>query len=230
MSKKNDDLVLTEELVRVASGQFDVSLINTIALNDLGLRSLSSALERCTSLTSLNLSSNRLMSVEGLEFVSGTLQILDISNNSISRLDTLSQFKKLEVLKVQQNRIESLEALGAMSSATMPALRSIYLQTRDRQLANPVCAEKETYAKCMNERFPKLRSLDGHYFLKEQANPMFIDAGDDQEVKLPASTPWLTEEGLRSLVTDPTKAGLITEKAFFALAAESKKLAATSKR
>ena len=230
MSKKpQDDLVLTEELLRISSGQYDVGLITTAVLMELGLKSLFNGLERCSSLTSLNLSGNRLLSIEGIEHCSATLQFLDLSNNSISRLDLLVQFKKLEVLKAQPNNVESLDALGSMSSSTMPALRAIYFQSKDRQQTNPLCqCNMDDYVKAVNERFPKIRCLDGHYFLKDQANPMFVDAGDDREIKLPASVPWVSEESLKCLVTDPSKAGLITEKAFYALAADSKKLVATT--
>jgi hypothetical protein len=230
MAKKADELVLTEELLRIASGQFDVTIITATILTDLGLRSLGNGFEKCTSLVTLDLSRNKLTSIDGLLFLSGTLQHLDLSSNSIANVTLLAQFKSLEVLKLQENAIDLFDALGNMSSGTMPALRSIYLQTKDGQMANRICADKEAYSKGMNERFAKIRSLDGHYFLKEQANPNFVDVGNDQEVKLPPSVPWVTEESLKGIVADPTKAGLITEKAFYTMASESRKIAAAARR
>jgi hypothetical protein len=69
------------------------------------------------------------------------------------------------------------------------------------------------YAPFMAQRFARCRCIDGNYFLHADANPVVMDAGDDEEMQLPQSVPWVSDGYFASAVKSSAAAqAALTEK------------------
>eukprot|EP00906_Rhabdomonas_costata_P027505 RCo039052 len=195
----DDDLdsgvAVTPELMRIASGQFDLAVVQDLSLRGLGLSRLQ-GLHELTSLTSLDLSHNLLSHVEGLESLGPRLTRLDLQHNRLSSLEGLQGLTSLQTLLLQGNALASLAA-AETALAALPALRVLYLQNRDGSGANPVCKEP-TYQAAVRKRLAKLACLDGQYFLKDglelsELRQRVCDV-EPPQVVLPPSVPWIPDE------------------------------------
>lgn len=216
-----DGIVFDEALVKVSTGQFDVEMVERLRLPHLNIRSIDS-IGMCVNLRDLTLSCNRLRSLAAVGSLA-QLQRLDVSFNMIVSLEGVSELRKLEVLRLQGNLIERMDVVVGLASVS--TLRSLFLRDYDGKNANPVCTACPDYLAQTNAQLPMLRCLDGHYFCKESTNPFRIDAGDDDEISLPPSKPWVDAAFFRSCSWDGTKAGSAAEKNFYGVAAECKSLA-----
>jgi hypothetical protein len=223
--KSDDSQPLTEALIKLVSGQYDVAMVPMLTLPGLGIVHIDNLLN-CASLTHLDLSNNALASVAGIEVVAATLKHLDVSNNAVSRLDPVGRLASLEVLKLHGNRVSSIDDLSVLCQC--PALRSLTLQTKDGRDRNPMCVSLDNYNAVVMGRLPKLRCLDEHYFCKADANPQCIDAGGDDEIVLPASAPWVASAYFDHRGMTGPKPGAAAEKQFNALLVECKHVVANS--
>lgn len=212
----NGGLEFSEGLVRTASGQFDINLIQTLTLTSLSLRSVDSAVtSQMIMLTSLDISKNNLTSLDGLAPLARTLVRLDASCNNISTPAPLyagsgetltprgnpSVFGRLEVLRLQGNAIRKME--DVLPLAGLPKLRAIYLRDPNLKMANPVCDAVDDYAKIMAREFtPRCRCIDSHYFCHADVKPQRLQDADDNEMTLPISQSWVTEAFFSAAVTE----------------------------
>jgi len=214
---------LTEGIIKIATGQFDVEILHSIQLQNIGFVTLGASLLRCANVTALDLSHNELTTLEGIQGTAPSLQWLDISCNAVTSLAPLECCKKLQVCRARGNRLSSFAPLCAKIHSE---LRSLYLQKHDFTEQNPVCADRAQYLAAVKLAFPNgIRCLDGHYFLQQEPNPTFVNMGNDEVFALPPSKPWV--QPTLSGPLDPAKCGVMPERAFFNLATECKKLAAT---
>ena len=212
------DQPMDEELIKLASGQYDVALPQLLCLTGVGIGKIA-CLALCTNLTELDLSRNNLASTDGIH-EAPQLRKLDLSYNKLARIDHVGRVGALEVLKLQGNLIADVDVLSALAPLTL--LRALYLQDRDGGAANPVCTAQPHYGEVVLARLPRLRGLDGHYFFKEELNPKKIDGGDDEEITLPKSVPWLAPGAYPPPNPNAPKPGNATEKQFRAVLAECK--------
>ena len=268
--------VMSEDLLKVASGSYEVSVIFQLNLSHLAIDRIR-ALGNCSMLTTLDLSHNRITSLgvaavgaanagnprkkstgaapqgsfvthsaiappdgaaaelEGLLPVADTLIHLNLSFNALEDISLLTQFRRLQTLQLQGNRIASLENVTPIG--TVGTLRTLQLQAFDlKSDQNPCCASvsREEYCKIMARAFPTVRCLDGHYFCKDEVDPSLgCLIGQDFEVQIPESTPWFSEKALQALSTnvmDATKCGIMTEKAVLNAVADAKKTVETARR
>ncbi|CAN0469802.1 unnamed protein product, partial [Ectocarpus sp. 12 AP-2014] len=88
----------------------------------------------CGSLEVLDLSHNRLNSVENIHAVLGNLRSLNLRGNLIERTSGLEKLFSLEDVNLSDNRIEGLKEAARLS--TLPMLRRVWLN------GNPVEAEE----------------------------------------------------------------------------------------
>lgn len=208
----NGGLEFSEELVRTASGQFDVELVQHLTLASLSLRSIDRGVaSQLVLLSVLDISKNNLTSLDGIEPLARTLVRLDASNNRIKSLQPLyggagagdaAVFGKLEVLRLQGNEIRELSEVLPLAKQ-LPKLRALYLREENMRNPNPVCDAAPDYAKTMAAHFvPKCRCIDGHYFCHADVKPERLDDGDDNELVLPQSKPWLTDAFFSDAVTE----------------------------
>lgn len=226
---KEDGSELTEGLIKYATGQFDVQIVQILELPGISLSSLGIAFQQCTSIHTLDLSENALTSLGGIQPLKDCLVTLRIRRNQLQTLDPLRGFAALEVLHAEENLIDSFEGLAAVDPSSAPALRGLHLQDKDGNRANPVCNDRAKYVAYIRRTFPHVRCIDGHYFYRDEINPKYVDDGDDQEVALPPSKPWIGVGYFDDVLTgNPSKVGVMSEKAFYNSVAECQKVAAAA--
>lgn len=81
------------------------------------------------------------------------VQVLDVSNNRISKVENLQSLTHLEDLWLNDNQIPSLEGLEEALAGQRNSLTTIYLEN------NPAAAE-EGYKNRILQMLPKLVQLD----------------------------------------------------------------------
>lgn len=140
------------------TGEFDLESIFYLDLADRGLTDHRlGALPLCSSLCILHLQLNSLTSTAPLQTLT-QLEELDLSVNRISSLEGCHKLVSLRKLCLAGNLIQDLDTMLVLSQLTH--LRDLSLQLRDSELTNPVCAS-EGYSLFMRESFLGLVWLDG---------------------------------------------------------------------
>lgn len=233
VAEQGEHLVLDENILKLVSGQFDVSLISYVTLCHFNLRSLSNGFSDCISLVELDLSYNSLTSLNGLLPLAAQLERFNVSHNQLSKLTELATFTKLTTLYAQENKVADISSLADIPNTT---LQILYLQNRDlnSNCSNTVCScDRNKYLAAIVSRFSKtLRCLDGHYFNYEEANPKFILAEHEKMsvIDLPKSMGWVTDAYFRSVLFDADKVGVMTEKSFQRLVIDCRKTLEAEKK
>lgn len=153
---------ISENMIKMHSCTFDLEAVRVLCLASLGIRSImrADAINECKNLRILNLSSNRLTKIGGLD---GTkvisLQTLILSDNQISSFADVSSIPSLLHLDLKGNQITSVASLKPLGSK-FPSLQSLALQEIASGNSNPVC-RIQGYKKEIMETFPFLLVLDG---------------------------------------------------------------------
>ncbi|GAA5901351.1 hypothetical protein JCM6882_007754 [Rhodosporidiobolus microsporus] len=99
------------------------------------LISIPPGLAHLTSLRSLNLSNNMIDSLLGIAKALGAIEVLNLSNNRLENLSGLDRLAALERLDVRENHLN--EALEVSRVARLPHLREVWVK------ANPFSRRKE---------------------------------------------------------------------------------------
>eukprot|EP01065_Artemidia_motanka_P044841 TRINITY_DN6444_c0_g1_i1.p1 TRINITY_DN6444_c0_g1~~TRINITY_DN6444_c0_g1_i1.p1 ORF type:complete len:260 (+),score=88.83 TRINITY_DN6444_c0_g1_i1:57-782(+) len=182
-----DDLAITEELVKLVTGQFDLASVLTLPLPGLGIRSVE-GLAPLRSLTSLDISSNRISKIDGLDKLAGSLVRLDLRDNNVTRLEALQPLLSLEVVRLQGNKISELDTVIGLAS--LPRLRAVHLQDLGGASANPVCSAPR-YKETVSRRLKALTCLDSEYFVSDEYRPRRVGDGDGEDIVLPEVEKWV---------------------------------------
>ena len=234
-------LECTEDLIRTASGQFDIGIIHNLSLPSLGIRTIDRPISgQLLALTVLDISRNSLTSIFGLAPLARSLVRLDCSYNNIISVEPLlgggsdddatsQPFAKLEVLRFQGNMVRDMGSIAQLATK-LPKLRAIYFRESNCKGSNPVCDNVDDYAQQMAKYFsPKCRCIDGHYFCHEDVKPKRLDDGDDNEITLPLSKNWVNESFFSAAVTENAgeKFGAKSESEVKKLLEETKKVLET---
>lgn len=187
MGDDGDDLPITEELVKLVTGQFDLASVLTLPLCGLGIRDLT-GLAPLRGLTNLDLSGNRVARLDGLDALGRTLTRLDLRDNYVARLDGLQVLQSLELLKLQGNKVGDIDTV--LSLGALPRLRSLHLQDQSGQNACPVCHQPK-YRESVLRRLKGVTCLDGEYFLSDEYRPRRVGDGECADLILPDPEPWV---------------------------------------
>ncbi|BGP16973.1 hypothetical protein JCM10213_007419 [Rhodosporidiobolus nylandii] len=99
------------------------------------LISIPPGLAHLTSLRSLNLSDNMIDSLLGVAKALGAIEVLNLSHNRLENLSGLDRLPALQRLDVRENRLD--EALEISRVARLPHLREVYVR------GNPFARKKE---------------------------------------------------------------------------------------
>ena len=102
---------------------------------------------------------NACCRIEGLDALL-QLKRLNLSCNSIAKVDSLAHLSALEHLQLQGNRIEGLGALNLQHIAQLRSLKALYLQNLDRTQQNG-CCRQAGYKTQVLQALPGLTNLDG---------------------------------------------------------------------
>jgi hypothetical protein len=176
-------LEFSEDLIRTASGHFDISLTASLSLPSLSIRSIDqSVAAQLVCLTSLDISANNLTSLAGIAPLARTLVRLDASYNNITSVDVLlnpgvvvqsqqqqqlsngadennnnnsSSFGCFAKLEVLRLQGNMIRDMGSVVQLSMklPKLRAIYLREQNFKGANPVCNASDDYPEQMAKYF-----------------------------------------------------------------------------
>eukprot|EP00759_Apiculatamorpha_spiralis_P057379 PhF_6_TR8626/c0_g1_i2/m.13463 len=216
---------MTKSLLQYVSGQYDTAIIQTLSLPNMGIQSID-CLEECTMLTYLDLSGNKISSLVknccSFESLGPTLRYLDLSANNLTSAEPpLQQLKCLEVLKLHNNKIDTLESILTMSAALLK-LRRLQLT------GNPFVTQNPKYREPLFQAFKNIRGIDGEYFSEvgtqiRKTKEQSVALGDD-DVTLPPSKPWLSDGFFDRVLIEPNQLILSEEKNFRAVMNEMKRL------
>jgi Leucine-rich repeat (LRR) protein len=151
---EGDELTITHKLIKIASGQFDVTSVIKLNLSNLGIKKIEN-LNECHQLENLDLSMNRITKIEGIDKLH-KLKILNLSNNNITSLQGLEKLRKLEILEMENNNISDINELFILSA--LPALKSVNFRN------NPICKDPQ-YETNIRKYVKNLRFLDEEHVL-----------------------------------------------------------------
>ncbi|GMH48125.1 hypothetical protein TL16_g00223 [Triparma laevis f. inornata] len=189
--------MLTTDLIKHVSGEYDLSVVQLLSLTSLELPSIMN-LDLCINLKELNLSSNSLKTIgSGLSTLT-KLTRLDLSNNLISSLN-VEEFepfgKTLEFLALEGNEISDVDDL--YSFTPLVSLKTLYLSLADS--TNPCCSNPSYYVKITKafESGSGLNILDGESFVLKGSIGELVDDGgvkaDEKFMKVLEVEKWLED-------------------------------------
>mmetsp|Transcript_37835 Transcript_37835/g.60747 ORF Transcript_37835/g.60747 Transcript_37835/m.60747 type:complete len:231 (-) Transcript_37835:288-980(-) len=152
---------LTKKLIVSRSGEFCLESVFSLRLSKENIR-LTSALERCVNLKTLDLSQNGLrdLLVDYKRIDSmAKLKFLDLKQNRLKNLDSLPTCERLEILHLEGNLIANVRELEILQTRA-PQLKQLYLENSSANLRNPLCRTKH-YSELIVKMLPGLTVLNG---------------------------------------------------------------------
>lgn len=147
---------ITKTLLKCHSGEFDLESIHTVVLKNLDISDLG-CIGECSSLERLDLSYNSLTKLHKLAGLDN-LQYLNLSANRITSLEGLQVLDNLEKLNLAGNLIGGVDSLRCLTG--LEKLRSLRLRDDTKGLSNPMCMN-HNYVSDVCALFPSLTTLDG---------------------------------------------------------------------
>ncbi|CAD7964577.1 unnamed protein product [Amoebophrya sp. A25] len=153
-------LVLTPQLVKLETGEFDLGTVFRLVLQRRKVRSPLDCLERCVNLRFLDLSRNEITTLgPGLSRLL-LLEYLDVSHNKLGTLAGLpGQGNLLRTLRLQGNQIQRVTDLDALQGQT--TIEHISFQNLDNTAPCPVCSHSQYRSALFDKKkLPNLKSLD----------------------------------------------------------------------
>ncbi|CAB4031391.1 Leucine-rich repeat-containing 61 [Paramuricea clavata] len=174
----NTDSVVTKDLLKKVTGEFDVTSIIKLNARNLGINNLG-IIGQCSGLMYLDLSENRISDLQQLEHLKD-LTTLDLSCNRITNLAGLEGLESLESLNISGNLITSIDSLQPLCN--LKFLESLRLEDKTKNISNPVCQTLSNYKTPICKFLPNISMLDGEKMLGEGAG--LFQVCDDLEAKL----------------------------------------------
>jgi hypothetical protein len=148
---------LTLDYIKHATGEFDAETIFQALLSNRSFQRIEiGSVDKCCNLRLLDLSHNSIIRMENLEGLA-QLVSLDLSFNKIPKVQELDGMPNLERLKLKSNPIARLVDLDGLR--TGPKLRHLHLQNIDKTDFCPVCFQPD-YQRKVLELCPGLTALD----------------------------------------------------------------------
>ncbi|KAH9492787.1 Leucine-rich repeat-containing protein 61 [Bulinus truncatus] len=129
------DGVITKQLLKLRSCEFDIESIHTLTLKDMNLSDLG-CISECLNLENLDLSNNKLTKLHKLSSLK-MLKKLNLSANMVSSLDGLQTLENLQILNISGNLLGSTDVLQMISS--LNNLTDLKLNDNTAGLSNPMC-------------------------------------------------------------------------------------------
>ena len=161
MTKKTDEIILSDEYLKSLTGKFDLEIIFNLELVNKDIKDIGS-IPKCTSLLYLDLSHNNISSINGIENLVN-ITFIDLSYNQISDISNLNTLRELINCKLQGNNISGplpsffagFKKLEKLTFHEVP-----FQDNPDLNTSNPIC-ESENYRKDILDSVPQLMWLDG---------------------------------------------------------------------
>eukprot|EP00741_Cyanophora_paradoxa_P018375 tig00000204_g17742.t1 len=179
---------ITEQLIKQATGAFDVEVVFSLQLIRRGIRWIE-GVEMCINLQELNLSGNAIEKIENLG-TCAKLKRLILTSNKISRIEGLEGCVTLEHLALQDNQIHNIDDVSSL--AACKNLKSLFLKNLDGSQRNPVC-DHPSYRTTVLQRLPGLATLDGErtrFAAKDLYATPGLDDPASYKLEIPRTDPW----------------------------------------
>jgi hypothetical protein len=169
--------MINDDLIKKVTGQYDLSLVQRLNLDNFGLKSLGN-LVRMESLCDASLSRNDITDISPLANLT-ELRRLNLSDNMLRNLSPLVEegpgLDKLAVLDLSGNhRFESLEKV-IETLKRLPSLRNLTLKSSNEK-GSPVTeyqqdlANPNKYPRLIFEELPDVTILDGSHVMIMKAS------------------------------------------------------------
>ncbi|KAH9492791.1 hypothetical protein Btru_024726 [Bulinus truncatus] len=158
------DGVITKQLLKLRSCEFDIESIHTLTLKDMNLSDLG-CISECLNLENLDLSNNKLTKLHKLSSLK-MLKKLNLSANMVSSLDGLQTLENLQILNISGNLLGSTDVLQMISS--LKNLTDLKLNDKTAGLSNPMCNTK--YIPDVLIILPTVIQLDGLHSIRISTN------------------------------------------------------------
>ncbi|XP_069815321.1 leucine-rich repeat-containing protein 61-like [Dendropsophus ebraccatus] len=204
---------ITPEMLKSRTGEFDLESILFLKLRGVGLQELG-CIGECLNLERLDLSNNHITHLASLSSLK-QMVALNLSCNRISSLEPLASCDNLQTLNVAGNLLCSIENLQCLKG--LRRLESIRLRDPVYNLSNPLCANG-SYRHAVLDTIPSLRVIDGervtgsgsdlYQICKDIDNSLKKFIGSGAVEVSGAVKPWV-EEGYWDL--KPTQSAIIDE-------------------
>ncbi|KAG9472739.1 leucine-rich repeat-containing protein 61 [Eleutherodactylus coqui] len=204
---------ITPEMLKSRTGEFDLESILFLKLRNLGLQELG-CIGECLNLERLDLSNNHITYLASLSALK-QMVALNLSCNRISSLEPLASCDNLQTLNVAGNLLCSVESLQCLKG--LRRLESIRLRDPVYNLSNPLCANG-SYRNAVLDTIPSVRVIDGervtgsgsdlYHLCKDIDNSLKKFIGNGVVEVSGAVKPWV-EEGYWDL--KPAQSSIIEE-------------------
>ncbi|MEE6524012.1 hypothetical protein FKM82_023193 [Ascaphus truei] len=148
--------VITSEMLKSRTGEFDLESILFLKLRGLGLYELGCVGE-CLNLERLDLSNNNITHLGALSSLK-LMVALNVSSNRVSSLEALGSCDSLQTLNVAGNLLCGVDSLQCLKG--LRRLESIRLRDPVYNLSNPLCGNG-TYRHAVLDTIPSLQVVDG---------------------------------------------------------------------
>lgn len=220
---------LTPFMLKSRTGEFDLESIHFLDLNGMGLCDIC-CISECMGLLHLDVRNNNISSLDSLSALK-LLETLNISNNNLSTLEGVQELSNLSSLNVAGNIIRSIDSLACLSK--LEKLTTLRLQDAVENLSNPVCLS-ENYKKAVCSLLPKLKTLDGErvsgkgadlYEMCDEMEAIIRDNDLDSAHSVALKTvPWNTEKLLTCSNNSLDRSAEEAEKGFRDVLLQCKKI------
>ncbi len=150
-------MILTSEMLKQESCNFDLECVFTLDLSDKRITDLGD-LKECINLEILNLSFNDIKDLTPLSHLT-KLQFLNLSNNLISSLDGLEDLESLQLLNLAGNYLSSVLEFKKLSECK--SLNQLKLINKQANATNPLCSISTDYKQSIHKVLPFVEIIDG---------------------------------------------------------------------
>ncbi|XP_068691204.1 leucine-rich repeat-containing protein 61-like isoform X2 [Montipora foliosa] len=133
---------LTPFMLKSRTGEFDLESIHFLDLSGMGLCDIC-CISECMSLLHLDVRNNNISSLDSLSALK-LLETLNISNNNLSTLEGVQELSNLSSLNVAGNIIRSIDSLACLSK--LEKLTTLRLQDAVENLSNPGGASRSIFS------------------------------------------------------------------------------------
>lgn len=151
--------MISSALIKKLSGQYDESVIQRLNFERHGIAEIKN-LFNCKALIDLSLASNDITNISGIEALT-ELKRLDLSFNKIRTVDSLESNAFCETLVFLDLRGNKIENIGDIHNLiSLVALRTLYFRGCEGEDANPCCSHA-SYPAVVIQTLTLLQILDG---------------------------------------------------------------------
>ncbi|KAM9307759.1 leucine-rich repeat-containing protein 61 [Gastrophryne carolinensis] len=197
--KDEDNSLITSEMLKCRTGEFDLESILFLKLRSAGIQDLG-CIGHCLNLERLDLSNNHITHLAPLSSLK-LLVALNLSRNRISSLEPLASCDGLQTLNVAGNLLCGVDTLQCLKG--LRKLESIRLRDPVYNLSNPLCANAH-YRHAVLDTVPSVRVIDGervtgtgsdlYHLCRDIDNSLKRLGAGDGAVELAGSVrPWVEE-------------------------------------